>query len=679
VTNALDRFLAPVTAGGISPRRARFTLTARTEPALKPEPTLLAGAAEVDITAPPGLPKAGYSRNAHTGIGFRGRLRARVLHLRHGTASVAIVQCDLLGGSAVVQRLVAEAIAERTDVPLAGLFVGATHTHGAPGQFLGTDLYNGFASNLPGFDPAWTAFLVERIASAVISAVETRAEARLAVGTAPVWGLTRNRSLPAHARNPDLTDQRVAAQRTYAAVNPALHLVRADTADGSPLAAMVVFGVHGTGIPMRSKVYNADLWAYVYEALGAGIAQRYGGARPVVGALQGTHADVAPALRPGRAGDVEAARIGRAIGTAAAELHEALAPALTSDVEIGAGLREVDLSTNRTIDGVELPARPALGAALIAGAFENETPVIHRIPPFRAGRPKPHGPSDPQGAKWVIGSRWLQPVVMPLRRFPRVLPVQVVRIGSALLVGLPVEITVEAGRQIADAVAAGTESPRVIVSSVANEYAGYCTTAEEYALQHYEGGHTLYGPRTTPFLAAHAARLAKEVLAAAGDPVADVVAERRFDLHIHRYLQKSSLGSDERVVDGGAVFHDTTPEQDAYWAQRWLGGPPGDLHWHEPLVRIEAADVPIRPLPGLSAQADVTAEWRTLVDDGSCALEVRLLGPAAKGDHATTGDNEARHRYEARWHAPELRDGRTYRFVLPANGTHPEIALPAFT
>ena len=35
--------------------------------------------------------------------------------------------------------------------------------------------------------------------------------------------------------------------------------------------------------------------------------------------------------------------------------------------------------------------------------------------------------------------------------------------------------------------------------------------AEEYARQHYEGGHTLFGPRTQPFLTAHAARLARAV------------------------------------------------------------------------------------------------------------------------------------------------------------------------
>ena len=90
---------------------------------------------------------------------------------------MALVQCDLLGGSSVVQHLVARAIAERTDIPLAGLMIGATHTHAGPGQFLGTDFYNRFASNRAGFDPAWTAFLVDRITDAVVEAHDSRSPA----------------------------------------------------------------------------------------------------------------------------------------------------------------------------------------------------------------------------------------------------------------------------------------------------------------------------------------------------------------------------------------------------------------------------------------------------------------------------------------------------------------------
>ena len=53
-------------------------------------------------------------------------------------------------------------------------------------------------------------------------------------------------------------------------------------------------------------------------------------------------------------------------------------------------------------------------------------------------------------------------------------------------------------------------SGRAIVSSVANGYCGYCTTAEEYELQYYEGGHNLHGPTTQAWLAAQSARLARE-------------------------------------------------------------------------------------------------------------------------------------------------------------------------
>ena len=186
------------------------------------------------------MPKAGYSANAHDGHGFRTRIRARVTHLRAGRASIALVQLDLLAGSSVLQHLVADAIAERTDIPLAGVWMGATHTHAGPGQFLGTDFYNHHASNRAGFDPAYTDFLVRQIASAVIEAHDTRAPAMVAVGSTEVWGLTRNRSHDPHTQNRTVTDKRLDPQRKWVAVNPDLHLLRVDRlVDGGtePLAA----------------------------------------------------------------------------------------------------------------------------------------------------------------------------------------------------------------------------------------------------------------------------------------------------------------------------------------------------------------------------------------------------------------------------------------------------------
>ena len=627
--------LAPFVDG--TARRARFSVRPSAPPRLDPVDGLLAGVAEVDITPPPGLPKAGYSANAHDGAGFRTRLRARVLHLRAGRASLAVVACDLLGGSAVVQHLVADAVARTTDVPLAGLMIGATHTHAGPGQFLGTDFYNRFASNRSGFDPAWTAFLVERIAGGVEEAVRTRAPARLAVGSADVWGLTRNRSIDPHVRNPEVEDRRTDPHRRYVNVNPRLHMVRVDT--DVPLGALIVFSVHGTGISMHAPEYNADLWAYLVGETADRIAATTG-TRPVVGAIEGTHADVAPALRPGMAGHVEARRVGRAIGAAAADLHTALGDELTADVALGAALREVDLDRDRTVDGTTLPDRPAVGASLVAGAFENTTPVVHRIPPFKAGSPKRWG-SDP---KWVIGSRWLQPAILPKRGFPRVLPVQVLRLGPAVLVGIPFEVTVGSGRVIADAVRPAVGGADVIVSSVANEYSGYVATPDEYALQHYEGGHTLYGPRTLPFLAAHAGRLAGELAAASGTAVAHVRVERAFDLKVTRYLPAATGAPTPVTIDGPARFTDTTARVDASWKVAWTGPPPGDLAWHEPMARVEAQDG--------------DGPWCPAADDQGWDVAVLAVGPV---DGA-----EGRHRYVARWYLPDLRAGRRHRFVVTA-------------
>ena len=45
--------------------RARFGVTPRPQPTLPEVDGVLAGAVEVDITPPPGMPKAGYSSHAH--------------------------------------------------------------------------------------------------------------------------------------------------------------------------------------------------------------------------------------------------------------------------------------------------------------------------------------------------------------------------------------------------------------------------------------------------------------------------------------------------------------------------------------------------------------------------------------------------------------------------------------
>ena len=110
-----------------------------------------------------------------------------------------------------------------------GLFIGATHTHAGPGQFLGSAFYNRFASNRPGFDPAWTQFLVERISGGGHRGRRRPAARPGWPSAAPRCGASpaTGRSTP-HVRNATVADRRLAAHRKFVAVNPWLHLLRVD-------------------------------------------------------------------------------------------------------------------------------------------------------------------------------------------------------------------------------------------------------------------------------------------------------------------------------------------------------------------------------------------------------------------------------------------------------------------
>ena len=76
------------------------------------------------------------------------------------------------------------------------------------------------------------------------------------------------------------------------------------------------------------------------------------------------------------------------------------------------------------------------------------------------------------------------------------------RLGTHEFVTVPGEPTTVAGfRMEGDALGRpGVSSASLIGYS--GDYAGYFTTAEEYALQHYEGAHTLYGEPTLDLLRA---------------------------------------------------------------------------------------------------------------------------------------------------------------------------------
>jgi len=622
--------------------RFRMTFPAFDEPELPDVGALQAGAAEVDITPPPGMPKAGHSRNAHDGTGFRTRLKARVVHLRSGRSSVALVALDLLAGSAFVQHALAAEVAD-LDVGLSGIFLAATHTHAGPGQYSGSAFYNDWASNRRGFDPAYTRFLVDQLAAAVREAVGSRRPASAAIGCTEVYGLTRNRSLGAFVRNADVDDRRIEDHRKYAAIDPRLHLLRVDDADG-PLASFSWFSIHGTGVSHHDQSYNADVWAYLNGEL-AHRVEAATGRRPVSGAVVASHGDMTPAVKPGMLVYPEAERVGRGIGAEAASLHDSLGAALSVDLPVSVALRQLD-AADAVVDGIRLES-PRIGWAKTAGAAENTTPVLHLVPPFKAGHPR--RPRGPHAEKRIAGTELGHSrFVGRPDEFPTVIPVHLLRLGHAAVVGLPFETTVEAGRRIGAAVLeSALDVDTAFVSSLVDDHTDYLTTPEEYTAQYYEGASVLFGPRQQEWVAAQARRLADDLV----DGVGSVPRARSFDFGAHRYLAEPTGVATSRLF-AGTRFVEATSAEDAFWEQSWSDVGPGDLAWHQPLVRVEA---------------QLADGWRTVADDEGWHLGVTYLGRRS-----------GRHGYAARWYAPPLGRPGKHRFVLEANGAQPELAGPEF-
>src|SRR5204862_8220351 len=79
---------------------------------------------------------------------------------------------------------------------------------------------------------------------------------------------------------------------------------------------------------------------------------------------------------------------------------------------------------------------------------------------------------------------------------PKAVPLMALQVGDRMVVSIPGEMTAEGGRRVRHAVehaAHGHGVHRAVISGLANEYADYFTTPEEYDAQHYEGAATIYG------------------------------------------------------------------------------------------------------------------------------------------------------------------------------------------
>jgi neutral ceramidase len=500
---------------------------------------LLAGAAKLDITPMAGMPLGAHSIEGGTGLARWTRLWARAIYLEdeHGEPLV-LVACDLWAIPAGLGDAVVERIHDHHGIDWLDrrhLLIAATHTHHGPAAFASNRLYNRAAGPAMGFDPELHEFLVRRIADAIVAALHARVPASLRVEKSRVGALARNRSFEPFAANPEADAllaanadlpgctadrERLANQslerdlprehpEACRAIDPTLTTLRLDDAEGRPIAVAAFFAVHATAMSNWTDAYNGDLFAIASHRAESALVHDRG--EVVVALFNGAEGDVSPDWH------VQGRAATQALGE---RLGLAVVATAGIDSPCGGGRAITGTISNRYLrvaladQAVEGPehartaARALPGKAILGGAEDGPTRYHRRWP---EGQIVERSRRAGQGPKRPVIPPALFAFAFPGWTLVEHAPVSLHRVGPLALVGLPGEFSTVMGMRVRAGVreAAGDEVEPIVVG-LADEYAGYFVTPQEFALQHYEGASTLWGQYSSVLLGQAVARLVDE-------------------------------------------------------------------------------------------------------------------------------------------------------------------------
>jgi neutral ceramidase len=439
-------------------------------PAAASAAPLRAGAASFDITPPNGGTTLGYVRPDVTVEGVHTRLTGRALVLDDGDTEIALLATDL--GFALDKDSVVARVSDLGFTHETVLYTG-THTHAGPGSLADWQL--------------------EQLARAIRAAQAAKVPARAGWGAREVPGVARNRSLEAHLANHGLDqfygqgrveDDPVGPEHT---LDRTLRVLRVERTDGTPLAAWLNFPVHLTMSTPAVDVWDADVAGpathHVEGAVGKkGFVALY---------TNGASGDLMPIFDSYNATALMDLH-GRRIARQARRAWRAAGRNITSEPPVDVRWTRACYCGQEVEPGHRVDSEPVFGLPFLGGS-EDGASIFHE-PLATEGRRLPAELADP-----VQGRKIRAAPSRPLAVHETNPEFHAIRIGDRLLLGAPGEPSVEMGRRFLRAVEpvlpAGVTDPFPV--GLSNDYMGYFTTPEEYEMQHYEGGHTVYGTWTS--------------------------------------------------------------------------------------------------------------------------------------------------------------------------------------
>ena len=510
------------------------------------------GIAEVTDSAA-GLPMQGMADSSQITTGVESRLFARAFIVaaegsQTAAERVAIVVADIWSCT----RRVKDGVLERLAAGHPGVYVegnvliAGTHTHSAPGGYSGNLLYDYDFGN-GGCDEATLTCIVEGCVEAIEAAHANLGPGRIFVNRGEVADCGANRSVAAYLCNPE--DER---NRWGASTDREMLLLKfVKLGDGGAersVGALSWYPIHPTDRGQKNTLVTGDNKGYASSLFEQQMEADHSAVEPFVAAFANANCgDVSGNVELGHVPDgihdqAQMEKHGRQQSEVAQQLFANASEEVSGPVEH----RHTRVDFSNFGLGAAVRTWPgSLGASFAAGSSEDSVPVpdlgFHEgmtVAGLDEGDDLISGLAglglsaifgisliDEAAARAEREGQLPKPVILmpgiespPVA--PQVLPVQILRIGTIAVLGIPGELTTMAGRRLRGTVLDTLSSAgvrHVALGTYANDYSQYVTTFEEYGSQQYEGASTLFGPHTLEAYQRVAADLA--VAIARGDPV----------------------------------------------------------------------------------------------------------------------------------------------------------------
>lgn len=476
-----------------------------------------------------GMMGYGMPNQRTAGIHLRQWARAFVIgENRPAGKRIVFVNTDLAMVYIAVHQEVMRRLAERFGdrYRAENVILSATHTHSGPGGFSHYTLYN-FTTG--GFRPNTFESIVAGIVRAIERADADAAPGSISVSHGDLHEANVNRSLASFLLNP-LPDR----ARYPGAIDPGMTVLRLERG-GNAVGVINWFPTHGTSMPNTNRLISSDNKGYaaqLWEQQWAGqdpVAKSHGEISFLAGFAQGNAGDMSPNLGAGIAyGPMDnpfanTKIIGSRQADKARQLFEGPQTPVSGNIDYRqhfVDFSHVDVDPRWT-GGEPMRTWPAVvGQGFMAGTWDGPgASFLHqgdrkRHPSLKVldaliAKPSPelvaaHAPK-------LVGVA--TGICKPVPWTPPIIPLQIVKLGSLIIVAAPGEFTITSGYRVRSAVSAelGVPMEQVIFAGYSNGYVGYITTPEEYQLQRYEGGSTHFGPATLPAYQQEFAALAADL------------------------------------------------------------------------------------------------------------------------------------------------------------------------